>query len=241
MSVEILHRHHAIWENKPVLRILYAEWYQEIVSWLKPGRTMEVGGGTGKLAERDPDVLCTDVVRLPWLDAVVDAQYLPFVTNSLDNIVLFDTLHHIENVRLFFNEALRVLHTDGRILIMDPYISWASWPVYHFLHPEPVDFEQDPLQLIPSKMNRKPFDANQAVSTILFERSYVKFRNAYPQFRKIFHKRMAFLAYPLSGGFDHPSLLPVEFVRPLLAFERALECFGRGLAFRIFVVLEKAA
>ena len=43
-------------------------------------------------------------------------------SGSLSNIVLFDTLHHLENVRYSFAEALRVLEPGGRVIIMNPYI-----------------------------------------------------------------------------------------------------------------------
>jgi SAM-dependent methyltransferase len=200
---------------------------------------LEVGGGTGNLKEFAPQVICTDVVRLPWLDAVADAQRLPIAAGRLANVVLFDVLHHIENVRLFFDEAVRVLQPGGRIVVMDPYISWLSWPIYHYLHQEPVDFTQDPLRLQLPQANRAPFDANQAAATMLFERSYDAFCRQYPQLDKLVHRRLAFFAYPLSGGFEHPSLLPISFVRPLLALERALGFLDRVLAFRILVVLEK--
>lgn len=239
MSDEVLRQHHAVWEQKPILRLLYTEWYKEITWWLQPGKTLEVGGGTGNLKEFSQDVLCTDITRLPWLDAVTDAQFLPFLANSLDNIVLFDTLHHIENVTLFLDEALRTLRPYGRIVIMDPYISWLSWPIYHFLHPEPVDFSHNPLHLRATQCDRKPFDANQAISTLLFERSYDEFRAHYPQFEMRLRRRMALFAYPLSGGFEHPSLVPMRWVRPLLRIENALSVLSRFLAFRILVVLEK--
>jgi SAM-dependent methyltransferase len=241
MSDEILLRHQIIWQQKPVLRLLYREWYQEIAGWLQPGRTLEVGGGTGNLKEFAPSVVCTDIVKLPWLDAVADAQQLPFASSSLANIVLFDTLHHLENVRYFFDEALRVLQPGGRVIIMDPYISLCSWPVYHFLHPEPVDFDQDPLALSPLQPGRKPFDANQAISTILFERSSRRFEELYPMLKKLRHHRLAFFAYPLSGGFDHPSLMPTWMVPPLSAVERFLGVLSRYLAFRILVVWEKGS
>jgi len=121
---ETLLRHQAVWRSKAVLRALYRAWYEEIASYLRSGPTLEVGGGTGNLKEYAPQVICTDVVRVPWLDAVADAQRLPIATGTLANVVLFDVLHHIENVRLFFDEAVRVLQPGGRIVVMDPYISW---------------------------------------------------------------------------------------------------------------------
>jgi SAM-dependent methyltransferase len=218
---------------------LYTAWYEELAACLRPGRTLEIGGGTGNLKEFAPCVICTDLIGVPWLDAVADAQRLPFHATSIDNIVLFDALHHVERVRLFFDEAVRILKPGGRILIMDPYVSWASWPVYRFLHPEPLDLAADPLAMDQTNSCRKPFDANQAVATMLFERDYERFREQYPSLRLRALRRLALFAYPLSGGFDHPSLIPAWLVRPMLAFERAIGFLGRMLAFRILVVLEK--
>ena len=241
MSDALLLRHRDVWSRKPILRALYGHWYREIASHLKPGPTVEIGGGTGNLKEFAPNVICTDLVPTPWLDAVADAQRLPFSSASLSNMVLFDALHHIEQIRLFFDEAVRVLCPGGRIVVMDPYISWLSWPVYQFLHSEPVDLRQDPMSVETFREGRKPFDSNQAVATIVFERSFGDFQRRYPQLHKLVHRRQAFLAYPLSGGFDHRSLVPMFFLEPLLALERALSFLDRYLAFRILVVLERLA
>jgi SAM-dependent methyltransferase len=238
MSDALLHHHRAIWQEKPVLRELYAGWYREMAAWLVPGRTLELGGGSGNLKTHAPGVYCTDVVSLPWLDAVVDAQYLPFRSGSLANVVLVDALHHIEQVSLFFNEARRVLAVGGRIIIMDPYISWASWPIYHYLHPEPVEFTHDPLITVP-QAGRRPFDSNQAIATMLFERDIARFQIRYPELILRHRMRVAFFAYPLSGGFDHPSLLPAWAVLPMVKVERCLSWLGRWLAFRIMIVLER--
>ena len=239
MSEELLQQHKIIWEQKPILRALYTSWYKEIAAQIVSGNTLELGGGTGNFKAFAPNVVSTDIVPLPWLDTVADAQNLPFDNQSFDNIVMFDVLHHIENVTLFFDESLRVLRTGGRVVMMEPYISFASWPIYHFLHPEPVDFKQNPLDWVEPSPERKPFDANQAFATILFERQYRLFQQKYPQFVKRYHHRLSFFAYPLSGGFDKPSLLPMSWLKPVLALENALSPMSHFLAFRILVVLEK--
>ena len=239
MSTEILQRHRTVWQRKPVLRRLYEDWYREIVSWLASGPTVELGGGTGNLKTHVPGAYCTDVTVLPWLNVAADAQRLPFRSGSLGNLVLFDSLHHIENVSLFFNEALRTLRIGGRIIIMDPYLSWVSQPLYRWLHPEPTDCTEDPLVFKPPHPRRRPFDANQAVATILFERNRPRFLSHYPGFTVQHIRRIACLAYPLSGGFDHPSFLPEWLVSPLLKLERTLERVGWLLAFRMLVVIER--
>lgn len=239
MSHEVLYRHRAVWQQKPVLRHLYADWYHAMVPWLVPGPTVELGGGTGNLKEHVPDVYCTDVVALPWLNLVADAQRLPFQSKSLGNVVLFDCLHHIENVALFLDEAQRTLRIGGRIIIMDPYLSWLSWPIYRWLHQEPVDCTDDPLALKSPQTGRRPFDANQAVSTILFERNRSTFESRYPGFSILHLRRMACIVYPLSGGFDHPSVIPRWLVTPMLRLERRLERLGRVFAFRMLIVIER--
>ncbi|WP_013323781.1 class I SAM-dependent methyltransferase [Gloeothece verrucosa] len=239
MSEEILKNHRAIWEKKPIIRELYRRWYEEITTQLKPGNTLELGGGTGNFQEFYPNVISTDIMPLPWIDVVADAQDLPFEEESFDNIVMFDVLHHIENVTLFFNEALRVLRPGGRVAMMEPYISLVSWPIYHFFHPEPVDFKQNPLAWVEPSQDRKPFDANQAFATILFEKNYNSFKEKYPDFKKIYHRRLAFFAYPLSGGFENPSRLPIKLLKPVLALENALSFASNWFAFRVLVVLEK--
>ena len=109
---------------------------------------------------------------------------------------------------------------------MDPYISWASWPIYRWLHSEPVDCLEDPLVLKLQRTDRMPFDANQAIATTLFERNQPQFHSRYPRLAVQHIRRMACAAYPLSGGFDHPSLLPQWMVLPMLRLEPMLERLG---------------
>lgn len=238
MDAQILQRHREVWTQKPVLQALYKAWYDEMATHRRPGLTLEIGAGSGNLKEQWPNVIGSDVVAVPWLDLVADSQNLPFASSSIGNIVLFDVLHHIPRPSLFWDEARRILVPQGRVIMMEPYMSWLSWPIYRFLHPEPVDFAVDPLEA-PLAVNGHTADANQAVATMLFERSGQRFAERYPEFRIRLRRRLAFFAYPLSGGFDHPSLIPIGFVKPLVALERGLSLLARACAFRILVVLEK--
>jgi len=239
MSKSILLTHRDTWKKKPILKILYTDWYQQITNQLIDGNTLELGGGSGNLNEFAPDVICTDIVKVPWLDAVVDAQTLPFADECLSNIVLFDVLHHIENPTLFLNEAIRVLTGGGRIIIVEPYVSFLSWPIYKFIHPEPVDFKQNPLVITPPSENRKPFDANQAMSKLIFEKHNEEFKNKFEKLTLIHKRYISYFVYPLSGGFEHKSLIPSTLVAPMLKFEQWLEFMGKLIAFRVFLVLEK--
>jgi hypothetical protein len=54
-------------------------------------------------------------------------------------------------------------------------------------------------------------------STILFERPSRRFHELYSSLKKLRHHRLAFFAYPLSGGFEHISLGRIESI-PCLAY-----------------------
>lgn len=239
MAEQILKKHRAIWAHKRVLKTIYRDWYSEIARAVKPGKTLEIGGGSGNLKEYLPTIITSDIVPLPWLDLALDAHALPFPSESLSNIVLFDVLHHLENPATLLDELLRVLQAGGRAIFMEPYVSLASYFVYRFLHPEPLKLVQDPFELTEYSADRQPFDANQAIPTLIFFRFKDRFQSRYPNLKIKERKRIAFFAYPLSGGFEHRSLLPFRAVKPLLAMERFLSFLSPILAFRSFVVLEK--
>ena len=228
-----------IWKDKKILRKLYRKWYRVIGDALKPGKTLELGGGSGNLKEFFPEAVTSDIVFAPWLDTVLDAQYLPFKDESLDNIVLFDVLHHLTAPALFFVEAERVLRPKGRIVMMEPYISWSSFLVYRFLHFEGMNWSIDPFESDSIEKSKDPFHGNQAIPTLLFERDRDRFVRHFPRLKIVKEERMDFIIYPMSGGFHNVSLCPVGFWKALSYFETLMNPLGHYLAFRLFVTVEK--
>jgi hypothetical protein len=103
-SQDILAERREIWTSKPIIQRLYSRWYGHIEKALKPGRTLELGGGSGNLSDFLPEAITSDIVFEPWLDAVMDAHAIPFKEESLDNIVLFDVLHHLAAPAVFFTK-----------------------------------------------------------------------------------------------------------------------------------------
>lgn len=47
----------AIWQSKPVLRAVYRDWYARMTARCAPGRTLEIGGGSGNLKAFPPEVV----------------------------------------------------------------------------------------------------------------------------------------------------------------------------------------
>ena len=237
----ILHEHRQVWQQKPVLRAIYHDFYERILSVCREGRSLEIGGGSGNLKEYRHDVVTTDIVTTPWLDAVADAQQLPFANNSFANVVAVDVLHHIEHPVHFLYEARRVLSSRGRIVLVEPGISPVSWVFYRLFHPEPVNMDADPFTVGVQNAAKDPFDANQAIPTLLFDRYRQRFEARFPDLKIVRFERFSFFAYPLSNKFRSWSLIPAHLVKPLLILERRLSLvLGPWMSFRLFVVLENS-
>ncbi len=236
---DVLAERRKIWKSKPILQRLYSRWYGLIKEARKPGRTLELGGGSGSLKEFLPEAITSDIVFAPWLDAVMDAHDLPFKEESLDNVVLFDVLHHLAAPADFFFEVERVLRAEGRAIIMEPYVSWLSYPVYRFLHQEGMKWDMNPF--LDQRLERKePFEGNQAVPTLIFRKQREKFFEIFPRLKIVQQKTMDILLYPLSGGFHQRSFCPVILWRFFEGMEKRLHPLNRYLAFRLFLVLEKS-
>jgi SAM-dependent methyltransferase len=235
---QVLEERRRIWESKEIIRRLYSKWYGLIKECLRPGITLELGGGSGNLKDFLPETITSDIVFEPWLDAVMDAHAIPFKEESLDNIVLFDVLHHLMAPAGFFCEVERVLKPAGRAILMEPYVSWLSYPVYRFLHAEGMEWHTDPF-LDESSKRKEPFAGNQAVPTLLFEKYREKFLALFPRLSLIREQKLDSLIYPLSGGFHQLSLCPLFLWGFIEGVEGLLNPLARFLAFRLFIVLEK--
>lgn len=236
----ILYERKQIWKSKKILKKLYHNWYRIIGNALRPGSILEIGGGSGNLKEFFNDSISSDIVFAPWIDAVLDAHHLPFHDATFDNIILFDVLHHLSNPAQFFSEAQKALKTKGRIVLMEPYISLASFLIYRLLHSEGLVWNINPFEKGCLDKIKNDFHGNQAIPTLIFEKYKHRFVKDFPKLKIIKKLRLDFIIYPLSGGFHNPSLCPLFLYSTLEYLEKILHPLNRFIAFRLFVVLEKA-
>jgi len=225
-----------------VVRIIYDDFYDRIRRFARPGLTIEIGGGIGNFKSRLVNVVSTDVQFAPWLDCVADAHQLPFADGTAANIVMVDVVHHIEFPSRFFREAERIMRPGGRLIMVEPAITWGSTFFYRFMHQEPVDMSADPLADGIPDPRRNPYDSNQAIPTLIATREKERFLRLFPNFRISHVDYFSLVAYPLSGGFKPWSLIPVRLVKPVLTVEHLIEpVLGRWFAFRMLLVIDKIA
>jgi len=131
------------------VNLLY--WYRRLYAQVFPDppglggkRVLEIGSGTSPLKLFHAGVETSDVLKLEYLDHVFDCQeidaYGGIPDHSVDVITLTNVLHHLKDPLAFLARATAKLKPGGELVLVEPYFSLVSYPLYKLLHPEPVDF-----------------------------------------------------------------------------------------------------
>lgn len=233
--------HRRVWEAKKTLRLIYGDYHRRLVAACPAGSLLDIGGGTAHVKQFRPDALSVDILPFPGIDAVCDAQSLPFPAEHFAGIVMLDVLHHLERPVDFLQEASRVLQPGGVLAMIEPGMSPIAYPFYRYLHQEPADLRCDPFESMSSQGPRDPFDSNQAIPTLLFRQEHRDRLHALiPKLDILSVDWMSVAAFPLSGGFKSWSLLPASLTPLLLDVEDRLPHFiRRFFGFRIMIIMRK--
>ncbi len=233
-----IRRNREIWRRKPLLREIYAGFYRQGLSWIDralAGPVVEIGSGIGHLKEHWPSAISTDLGLNPWLDLVCDGYELPFCDKTVSHLVLFDVFHHLRAPGAFLKEARRVLVSRGRVILIEPYLSWSSFPVYALLHPEPLGWGRpiDPTEQCPRP---REYYAAQGNATRLF------FRREAPGWptgwTRLHAGAFASFSYLLSGGFSRPAMYPRGALPALQWMDANLSRWPGWFGARCLVVLQ---
>jgi SAM-dependent methyltransferase len=234
--------HRGAWQAKETLRLLYRDYHRRLLESCPDGRILDIGGGTAHIKDFRPDIISTDILSFPGIDVVADAHRLPFPDQFFSGVVMLDVLHHLERPIEFLREASRVLKSGGRLAMIEPAMTTLARQFYRRFHQEPVEMDADPFAPVAVNPDRDPFDANQAIPTLLFATSAGRERveQIIPSLRVRSVTWLSLFAYPLSGGFQNWSLMPSALVRATLALEDKMpEIIRRQIAFRMMIVIER--
>ena len=225
-------------QEKPFLKKFYHECYRSIAQSLPNdiyGPVLELGSGAGFLKDYIPNILTSEIIKIPDVDLILDGTNLPFSANTLKGIVMIDVLHHIPDAASFFSDAAACIKPGGVIIMIEPWSTIWSRFVYRQLHHEPFDLDVKEWKL----PTRGPLSqANSALPWIIFEKDREKFENEFPQF----HIQEIFLNFPfcylLSGGVSFRASIPGNMYNVIRKIENLSQPWMDSLAMFARVILK---
>ena len=243
-DAERIKRHVKIIAKKPMLRGVFKEFYDKCISLDiryfgdTKGKRVELGAGVSMFKTFYPEIMVTDIKPADHLDAIVDAQAMPFEDSSIRTLYGLSFFHHLPDPDLFFKEALRVLSPGGGFILLDPYYGPVASQFYKWLHATEIYDKSDPHW---GSITRGAMrNANQALSYIVFQRDRKRFNTLFPDLEIVYEKPESnYLRYFFSGGLNYRSLLPNFFIGPLKLLEKALTPILPWTALYQMIVIRK--
>ena len=242
-----INKQRSIFEKKKSLYLFYECLFElvliEIRKLRSPLRIVEIGSGAGfsSVFLKEIEYLKTDAIDTGLQDLIVDAQVLPFDDETLDVIFGVDVFHHISKPFQFLEEASRTLRKDGKLILVEPAITPFSWPIYKFLHPEPMkwsvtvtkDFEFSGSDVM---------DANNALPSLVFRNNACGDLNEFGLALKYETRLFGFMSMLATGGINNAWSVPIlnRLVPRLFDWElRKSRRFGSTFFLRTLIVIEK--
>lgn len=209
------------------LEILLEERYAFFNRFVQPGtRVLELGAGIGITANYLP--ACTfyqsDVEQNPWLDAVIDGEFLPFPDRSFDAIICMLALHHMPHPGAALKECSRVLSPGGHLVVLEARNSWLLRFFLRLTGHEYVDPRVDPFGSESCQRSTDNWNGNNAIGDLLFE-DPMRLKQNLPDLTLVHHRYTECALFLNSGGVNKkvPYIpLPKGILRIVIAADKIL-------------------
>lgn len=226
------------WRSSPGLRKVYGAIYGRMRQFAKEGSWLEVGSGIGAASEFLPGVVKSDIAETGHADRVVDAYSIP--QDNWDTIFGLDVFHHLRQPRRFLDSAAAALKPGGRLILAEPAATPLGCVFYGLCHHEPMRKElvKPPYEF---PLEADGSFANMAMATVLLSGEVEEVEAIIgPNWRRVECMHSDLLAYPFSGGFSRPQMLPTSIIAALIAVEKKLpQWLMKRIGLRVTVVLER--
>ncbi len=177
------------------------EWMNQYIVPDSSGVDIGCGPGFSREFIRCRRLLLTDIASYDHLDiGGVDAQQLPFACDSMDFIIESNMVHHLPYPGRFLNEARRVVHSGGFLLMHEVQASRVFCAVLRAMRHEGYAFDVNVFD--ESCMCADPEDpwaGNNAIPRLLFD-DHDAFLRAQPGWRILRDEPCECLLFLNSGG-----------------------------------------
>jgi SAM-dependent methyltransferase len=210
------------------LNLYFSDLYSEISSRLDARlHILEIGAGAGtsSIFLTNYDISRTDLIDSnPGLvRAGVDAHNLPEMDETYDSVIGLHTLHHLADPIVALKEMLRVLKPDGKIILIEPYVSAFSYLIYRIFHQEDTSIYLRKNHF-DKESSKDPSTGNQIIGQTIFNRKLMRSElngllgNDY-LVRKHYRD---FLVFFSTGGINNPIKVNTRMIQIILSVEKRI-------------------
>lgn len=240
-----IRRHADAFSRKPALRKLFTDIHGILRAqderWFgtTPGKRIELGAGVAPMRDSYPDVIATDIVAAPHLDAVMDAQNLDVPPGSVRCLYLQNCFHHFPDPEAFFRSSMKSLASGGGIVMLEPHWGPVASVIYPRLFKEEGYDKRQAEWTTP--MDGPMLWANQALSYVVLKRDRSRFENLFPDLKIVASGVMPnYMRYVLTGGLNFPQLLPTALFPVVKVVETITSPIARVTGLHQWFVIRKA-
>jgi SAM-dependent methyltransferase len=241
----LLERHMAVLHDKVLLRSAFETFYEDMARLCDyhfriDGLEIELGTGSGFFKKLRPALITSDVRKAEHIDMEVDAQQMPFDTDSVRCVYAINVFHHLPSPELFLAELERVLKRGGGCILIEPHNGFMSALLHRHLHSDEY-FDVDAVDWKSVDIGGPLSGANQALAHIVFHRDRQRFEQRFGTRLRVIHEGYVLnaLRYLFSGGVNFRPLLPSFMEMPLRLLERAGQVVARHWSLHQVIVITK--
>jgi hypothetical protein len=211
-------------------------------------KILEIGAGAGisKKFLKKQNVFRTDLFNFPenHVKGGVDSHALLFAGKSYDSTIAIDVLHHLKSPIDSLREMKRVTNfkNGGSIVLIEPYVSLFSFPIYRIFHRERTSNPWSGQYSEPFSSHR-PEDGNQSLSKLLFTK-----RVGQQLVSRLFPGELylvelhvfSVFSFFMTGGLSKPLPIPRKLVRLSFQLERLIpQALMRFIGSRCLIVIKE--
>jgi len=200
--------------------------YLEIVKRISPSAfILEVGAGAGTstLFLPNHNILRTDLISAnPVLVSEnVNVLDLGFKSGEFDAVIAIDVIHHLSDPLRGLSQMCRVIKPNGKILLIEPYVSIFSFPIYKVFHQEKTSMFLRQRDLLQSE-TKEPSLGNQTIAQTVFKRKSLttKLKDILGPGAEISITYRDFIGFFATGGINKPLRTSGSFIRLVLKLEK---------------------
>ena len=205
---------------------------------------LEIGSGAGISSEFLNGLQITRTDLLAWKDndviGDIDAMNLPYEDDAFDGVFAVDALHHIPFPAKALTEMIRVCAPNNQVILIEPYVSILSFPVYRVFHKEKTSWKTLKFDFDRAMVGNEPNEGDQCIAQSIFLnlKTCDELRILSSKEITIEIQYLSSLAFFATGGLTKPIKGLSMLVSALIQFEKRMPQFLlKQLGSRIFIAI----